>query len=158
MNTLVTEIRDLIRNARRAVVQSVDLIQVLTNYEIGRRIVEHEQQGAERAEYGEAILKALAAALTDEFGRGFSLTNLKLMRQFYLTYCKRIGQTPSDLLPLLQKSQTLSDQLQKSGTASRKSTNWLPCCSRTPPTRPSSRRRGLASFSMTIRLGFRSVM
>ena len=113
MKGLLAEIRELIRSARTAVVHSVDLIQVITNFEIGRRIVEHEQKGAERAVYGEATLAELATRLTDEFGKGFSLTNLKLMRQFFLAYRERIGQTASGVLPLSQKSQTPSDQLQK---------------------------------------------
>ncbi len=110
---LISDIRALILSARRAAVHSVDLLQVLTNFEIGRRIIDHEQQGAERAKYGETMLLDLAVVLTDEFGRGFSLTNLKLMRQFYLAYWERIGQTVSGVLPLLQKSQTLSDSLKK---------------------------------------------
>ena len=101
-------------------VHSVDLIQVLTNFEIGRRIVEHEQQGSERAQYGEATLKELAAALTDEFGKGFSLTNLKMMRKFFIVYRDKIGQTASGFLPQLQIGQTVSDLSQKSGTPSRK--------------------------------------
>ena len=92
MNELLHEIRDLIRAARQAVVHSVDVIQVLTNFEIGRRIVEHEQGGEERAEYGIALLKELSAALTAEFGRGFSRTNLEYMRKFYLTYQDRAAQ------------------------------------------------------------------
>lgn len=64
MNDLIHEIRSLIQSARRAVVQSVDLIQVMTYFEIGLRIVKHEQQGAERAEDGKALLKALAKELT----------------------------------------------------------------------------------------------
>lgn len=119
MKELIHDIRDLILSARQAVVQAVDLIQVLTNFEIGCRIVEHEQQGKNRAEYGDAVLKELAIALTDEFGRGFSQTNLKMMRRFYLTYRKQIGQTPSGLLPALKKSQTVSDFLQKSVAVSR---------------------------------------
>jgi hypothetical protein len=55
VKALLAEIRETVRAARQAVVHSVDLIQVLTNFEIGRRIVEHEQQGAERAEYGKAL-------------------------------------------------------------------------------------------------------
>lgn len=121
MNELICEIRDLIRSARTAVVHSVNLIQVLTNFEIGRRIVEHEQQGAERAEYGESTLKDLAAALTWEFGKGYSLTNLKLMRKFYLTYRSRIGQTASGFLPQDQKGQTVSDQLLEAAILARKS-------------------------------------
>jgi len=121
VNELIHEIRELIRSARQLVVHSIDVIQVLTNFEIGRRIVEHEQQGSERAEYGEATLKVLAAALTEEFGKGFSLTNLKIMRKFYLTYRTAIGQTESGLLHLDEKGQTPSDLLQKSEASSRKS-------------------------------------
>ncbi|HCK80640.1 MAG TPA: PDDEXK nuclease domain-containing protein [Candidatus Competibacter sp.] len=121
MNELIHQIRDLILSARRAVAHSVDLIQVLTNFEIGRRIIEHEQQGKERAEYGDAMLKALAIALTDEFGRGFSQTNLKMMRRFYLIYQHRMGQAVPGLLPAVKKGQTLSDFLQKSDVASQNS-------------------------------------
>jgi predicted nuclease of restriction endonuclease-like (RecB) superfamily len=120
---LIHEIRDLIESARRAVVHSVDLIQVLTNFEIGRSIVEHEQGGTERAEYGKALLKELSTALTAEFGRGFSEDNLSLMRRFYLTYKDnpKISETTSGkFLPEL-KGQTPSDLLQKSETVSRKS-------------------------------------
>jgi hypothetical protein len=87
---LIHEIRDLIQSARRTVAHSVDLIQVMTHFEIGRRIVEHEQGGKERAEYGKALLKELSAALTAEFGRGFSRANLQNMRKFYLTYIDRL--------------------------------------------------------------------
>lgn len=109
MKALINEIRELIRSARQAVVKSVDLIQELTNFEIGRCIIEYEQQGAARAGYGERTLKEIALALTEEFGRGFSLTNLKMMRKFYLTYQNRISQTASGLLPSSQKGQTVSD-------------------------------------------------
>lgn len=114
MKTLLKDIRELILSARRAVVHSVDLIQVFTNFEIGRRIVEHEQQGAERAGYGETLLKNLAASLTTEFGNGFSKRNIEYIRKFYLTYRDRvpqIAQTPSAQLP--RKGQTPSDQTAK---------------------------------------------
>ena len=106
-NPLFSEIRELIISARKAVSRSVDTLQVLTNFEIGRLIVKDEQQGAERAEYGKKQLKELSVQLTAEFGKGFSLTNLKLMRQFFLLNRHRIGQT-------------VSDQLRKSETRSRK--------------------------------------
>lgn len=112
MKNLLKNIRELILSARKAVVHSVDHIQVLTNFEIGRRIVEHEQQGAKRAQYGEATLKELAKALTGEFGKGFSLTNLKMIRKFYMTYRTAMGQTASGFLPL-EKGQTPSDLLLK---------------------------------------------
>lgn len=68
---LIGELRVLIHSARQAVSRSVDTIQVLTNFEIGRRIVEYEQKGAQRAEYGKRLLKKLPVELTAEFGRGF---------------------------------------------------------------------------------------
>ena len=126
MKALIAEIRELIHAARQAVVHSVDLIQVLTNFEIGRRIVEHEQQGAERAEYGKALLKELSAELTAEFGRGFSRSNLEYMRKFYLTYQDRtpqISQMPSGKFLSEEKSQTSSGKLplsRKSQTSSAK--------------------------------------
>ncbi len=81
---LIAEVRGLIQSARHAAATTVNTLQVLTNFEIGRRIVEHEQQGAARAEYGKELLKELSARLTEEFGKGFSTTNLKLMRQFFI--------------------------------------------------------------------------
>ena len=88
------KIAELLKNARSKVVQTVNKTMVYTYFEIGRTIVEEEQKGKERAEYGKQIIKELSQKLTREFGKGFSTTNLKQMRQFYLTYSK--GQTLSD--------------------------------------------------------------
>lgn len=123
VNELLREIRGLIQSARTAVIHSVDLIQVRTNFEIGRRIIEHEQGGEERAEYGKALLKKLSAGLTAEFGRGFSEDNLSLMRRFYLAYkdSPKISETASGKSLPESKGQTPSDLLQKSETLSRKS-------------------------------------
>ncbi|MFB1486088.1 MULTISPECIES: YhcG family protein [unclassified Thiocapsa] len=107
------DIRGLITSARVIVARGVDLVQVRTNYEIGRRIVEQEQKGEERAAYGQEILRALADRLTGEFGKGYSLSNLKSMRQFYLLYQNRIGQTLSGQSKT--KSQTVSGQLPSEG-------------------------------------------
>jgi predicted nuclease of restriction endonuclease-like (RecB) superfamily len=112
---LFHQIRELILSARNLAARSVDSIQVLTNYEIGRLIVEHEQQGAKRAGYGKQVLKGLSKRLVNEFGKGFSLTNLKLMRQFYVMNLERIGQTPSGELPSSPIGQTVSDQLTRQG-------------------------------------------
>ena len=95
-----------------------DLLQVYTNFEIGRRIVEEEQQGANRAQYGKEIVRELAARLTREFGSGFSKTNLEYMRRFYLAYPGRtpqIAQTASGQFPAFAIAQTLSGQLQDRG-------------------------------------------
>ena len=97
-----SRIIDLLQTARENVVHAVNQTMVLTYFEIGRMIVEEEQKGSMRAEYGKQILKELSKVLTNEFGRGFSVTNLKQMRQFYLIYA--IGQTPSDELE--EKPQT----------------------------------------------------
>jgi predicted nuclease of restriction endonuclease-like (RecB) superfamily len=86
---LITELRGLIHSARHAVATTVNTLQVLTNFEIGRRIVEHEQKGAERAEYGAELLKELSVRLTEEFGKGFSRTNLQSMRNFFLVWQSR---------------------------------------------------------------------
>ena len=78
----------------------VDTFQVMTNFEIGRRIVEHEQKGAKRAGYGQEMLKALSTRLAEEFGRGFSITNLQLMRKFFIENKNRIQQQPTVKLGL----------------------------------------------------------
>jgi predicted nuclease of restriction endonuclease-like (RecB) superfamily len=98
---LVAEIRALVQAARGAVERQVNALVVLTNFEVGRRIVLHEQGGEARAEYGKAVLQTLSEALTTEFGRGFGVENLRLFRKFYLTYHDRlaISQTPSGRSP-----------------------------------------------------------
>ena len=98
---LLTEVRQLIQSARRGVASVVDTFQVMTNYEIGRRIVEHEQQGAKRAAYGTELLKELSATLTEEFGRGFSRSNLQAMRAFFIEWQPKVSsicQKPSGKL------------------------------------------------------------
>jgi len=88
------QVVELLQSARNSVIQTVNQTMVLTYFEIGKMIVEEEQCGKERADYGKKLLEELAKILTKEFGRGFSETNLKQMRQFYLIYS--IGQTVSD--------------------------------------------------------------
>ena len=90
LTTLLTEVRQLIQSSRRGVSTVVDTFQVMTNFEIGRRIVEHEQKGAKRAAYGTELLKDLSTRLSEEFGRGFSHRNLDNMRKFYLVWKERV--------------------------------------------------------------------
>ena len=80
------DIAALLDEARRQAAQSVNAILTATYWEIGRRIVEFEQKGEQRAEYGEEVLIRLAQDLTAKFKRGFSRQNLQQMRQFYLVY------------------------------------------------------------------------
>ena len=96
-NSLFIEIRELINNTRKSISRGVNYAHVRTNFEIGRRIVDHEQAGTDRAEYGNKVLRELSSRLTAEFGRGFSKRNLEYMRRFYLEYrlrLPRITQTP----------------------------------------------------------------
>ena len=91
------DISVLLDNARRQVKTAVNTAMVYTYYEIGRRIVEEEQHGQDRAAYGQQLLQGLSEYLTKEFGKGFSLTNLKQFRQFYTVYINdQIGHTVSD--------------------------------------------------------------
>ncbi len=92
ISTLVEQIRTLVQAARKTAVIVVDSIQVATNFEIGRMILEHEQQGTRRAEYGKMVLMALSERLASELGRGFSKSNLEYMRRFYLEYRDRVKQ------------------------------------------------------------------
>lgn len=87
---LFHDVRGLIVSARHAAARSIDTLQVLTNFEIGRLIVEHEQSGRKRAQYGGEMLKDLSGRLSAEFGRGFSEDNLSNMRRFYLEYRDRL--------------------------------------------------------------------
>ncbi|MCL1677695.1 PDDEXK nuclease domain-containing protein [Elizabethkingia miricola] len=82
----ISEIRNILAQARMKAYQSVNSVMVEAYWLIGKRIVEEEQNGKERAEYGEALLKNLSVVLTKEFGKGFSSSNLRNFRQFYLTY------------------------------------------------------------------------
>ena len=94
---IVNGIVDLLEAARRASARSVNAIMTATYWEIGRRIVECEQAGQVRATYGSEILKRLSVDLSERFGRGFGLSNLKQMRKFYLGFANAvIGQTVSD--------------------------------------------------------------
>jgi hypothetical protein len=108
--SLWSGIRDLILESRRTVVRGVNAALVWTNFEIGRRIVEHEQKGKKRAEYAESTLRQLATKLTAEFGKGYSKSNLEYMRKFYLMYKKTQTLSGQSEFPKLQTSSVESDQ------------------------------------------------
>jgi len=85
-SSLLDSLRGLIRNARSRALRAVDTIQVQTYWQIGRHIVEFEQGGQARADYGKRLLEELAGALTQEFGKGFDASNLRYMRLFYQAF------------------------------------------------------------------------
>ena len=110
---LIGDIREIISQAQSLTRRNVNSLQVVSNYLIGMRIIKEEQQGKTRAEYGRETMKLLAKKLTEEFGRGYSLSNLKNMRQFYLTYALILdgkSQTLSGFFKTSQIGQTLSTQ------------------------------------------------
>ncbi|MBA4417268.1 MAG: DUF1016 domain-containing protein [Syntrophus sp. (in: bacteria)] len=111
---LLEQIRGLVLSARKTAAIAINSLQVITNFEIGRMIVEHEQQGAERAQYGKEVLKILSSRLMEEFGKGFSRSNLEYMRKFYLAYQERIpkkSQMPSGKLPALTATSSRQGEL-----------------------------------------------
>ncbi len=95
-NSLFVKIAELIESSRKRIASAVNLTMVYTYFEIGKMIVEDEQQGNLRAEYAKSVLKELSLKLSAKFGRGFSERNLRNMRQFFITYShSTIQQKPS---------------------------------------------------------------
>ncbi|NGZ28563.1 MAG: DUF1016 domain-containing protein, partial [Magnetococcales bacterium] len=84
--SLHDSIRSILVAARTQVRQTVNSAMVQAYWQIGRLIVENEQGGLARAEYGKRILEDLSRRLTEEFGKGFSVHNLRNFRQFYLIF------------------------------------------------------------------------
>ena len=101
-NEMIEQIKQVMGQARANVAKVVNNELITAYWNIGRIIVEHEQENNERAAYGKQTLKELSKVLTEEFGKGFSVSNIYNMRLFYLTY---------------QKFQTVSGKL-----------SWSPYC------------------------------
>lgn len=96
-DSFVSDLKSIANEARRQAYRAADHLLVVRNWLIGWRIVEQEQAGKERAEYGKKILELASQSLTQEFGKGFGLTSIKNMRSFYLTFSKlKISQAMLD--------------------------------------------------------------
>lgn len=109
--TVHTDIVTLLKSARRAAARSVNALMTASYWEIGRRIVEFEQRGQDRATYGEALIKRLGGDLSRQFGRGFGWRNLAQMRTFYLAWpADQIVQTLSAQSPTPKIRQTVSGE------------------------------------------------
>jgi len=113
----ISDIKAIVYTAKQTAYQAADTYQVVSNWLVGRRIVEQEQHGQERAQYGKHIVELASETLTAEFGKGYSIVNIKSFRKFYLTFSDLlIGQTPSaqseNGLPI--KGQTVSAELELS--------------------------------------------
>ena len=116
---LLSRVRTLILSARRIAARQINILQVMTNFEIGRLIFEHEQSGKYRAQYGARALPYLSRRHVDEFGRGFSRCNLEYMSRFFLECRDRVPGIAQSVVGQLvlahgtvpQISQTVSGQL-----------------------------------------------
>jgi len=117
------QVFDLLKQVRIYANRTVNFAAVLSNWHVGRLIVEEEQNGLERAEYGSFLIKELSERLTRDFGKGYDQTNLKLFRKFYVEFPvwqlqNAKGDTVSNLLPefeLLQKGDSSCHQLKNTG-------------------------------------------
>ncbi len=129
------DVAEIIEVARRSAARSVNSIMTAAYWLIGRRVVEFEQSGKKRAEYGTALIERLAVDMSKRFGRGFSRQNIQQMRLFYLLYpAERIFQTPSGESAVVGqasicqtvsgKSQTVSAESSLAGVASRFPLPW----------------------------------
>lgn len=85
-NHYIQEIKQILSQARQKAYQAVNSAMVEAYWKIGERIVQEEQNGQSRAEYGKEIIKNLSAELTAEFGKGFTERNLRNFRQFYIEF------------------------------------------------------------------------
>lgn len=109
-NMLVNDLRSIVSKARSKAFAAVNYSLVERNWRIGQRIVEQEQNGASRAEYGKHVIEVASAALTEDFGKGFSETNIMNFKKFYLKFKElTIPQTLSEEFKK-QKQQTQSDE------------------------------------------------
>ena len=140
-NMLVNDLRSIVNKARSKAFAAVNYSLVERNWRIGQRIVEQEQNGTSRAEYGKHVIEVASAALTEEFGKGFSYTNIANYKRFYLTFSDlQILQTLSEEFKK-QKHQTLSDE-----------SSLLPQKGQTPPAQSELRLLPWSHYERLIRV------
>ena len=104
-DSFVSDLKSIANEARSQAYRAADHLLVVRNWLLGWRIVEQEQAGKERAEYGKKVLEVASQTLTQEFGKGFGLTSIKNMRSFYLTFSNlQISQAMLDQFDIASKS------------------------------------------------------
>jgi hypothetical protein len=91
-SAIFARVRDILESAKTNIARSVNTTQVVANWLIGREVVEAEQSGEHRAAYGKQLLKSFSERLTEDYGRGFSVSSLQYMRSFFLAYPKLLRQ------------------------------------------------------------------
>ena len=124
-DALYLNIKNILQNARDNAYRQINFIMVEAYWNIGKQIVEEEQNGKERAEYGSYLIQELSTQLTKDFGKGFTTTNLKMMRQFYLafpnshTLCDQLSWSHYRLIMRIENSDARLLYTQKSAKS-----NW----------------------------------
>lgn len=112
-SSLYTRIQWILESARTGVARTVNSTQVLANWLIGREIVEEEQRGKKRADYGKTLLADIARRLRTDFGSGYSVDNLELFRAFYLGYQQLLSRGKSDALRRISSALPISDAVRR---------------------------------------------
>lgn len=115
----VSDLKSIVYTAKAKAYQAADLYNVACNWLVGRRIVEQEQQGNARAQYGKHVIEVASHALTEEFGKGYSETQLRDFRKFYLKFnYLQIQQTqPIELNKVKHSDPQTSDEIQRTASA-----------------------------------------
>ena len=112
----IESLKQIVRAARSMAYAAIDYAQIQANWLIGQRVVEQMQKGKERAEYGAHIIKIASVALTEEFGSGYSETNIRNFRAFYLTFNNLQIQQTVSAESQTSIQQTLSAELENANT------------------------------------------
>jgi hypothetical protein len=125
-NSLYGEIKNILNLARNEVVRAVNASMVIAYWEIGKRIVEVEQKGSNKADYGDYLLRDLAQKLTEDFGKGFDERELRKMRQFFLMFSIRDAASPEShtKTPFIEQNSGNRLTNQRKLTAIRKELSW----------------------------------
>lgn len=108
---LYKRIREILESARASASRSVNTTHVVANWLIGREIVEGEQKGTRRADYGKRLLESLAEGLREDYGPGYSLRNLLFIRQFYIEYPELVP--PDAIRYALRAEFTISEAVRR---------------------------------------------
>lgn len=126
---LIDDVRQIVSVARQHAYRAVNVMQVISNWLIGRRIVEQEQNGLQRADYGKHIVEVVSQTLTAEYGKGYSKTNISNFRRFYVLFKNlQIRQAlPDEFVSLLPTiNQTLPDESRNQQIPSAESVSPIP--------------------------------
>jgi hypothetical protein len=147
-DSFFNSVAELIENARQHVGRTVDLTMCITYFEIGRMIVEEEQGGQARAEYGSKLLSVLSEYLNERFSKGFSETNLRNARKFFQIYSPSIQQKPSAKF----ENNELSDSIRQKPSSEFENIGLLTPIRQTPSAESYPFRLGWSHYQVLMRI------